>query len=54
MPHNSIERPGEKVEQLLDYRRNKDYKLVIGCDANSHNEAGGSTDVTITIEEKNY
>ena len=51
MPYDSVEHPVEKVEQLLDYSRSKSYELVIGCDANSHNEAWGSTDNNVRGEE---
>ena len=44
MPYDSVAHPEEKVEQFINYCRNKNYGLVIGCDANSHNEAWNSTD----------
>ena len=43
MHYESETHPEEKVVQLVDYCRNKDFELVIGCDANSHNEVWGST-----------
>ena len=44
MPCDSSEHPEEEVEHFLDYCSNKEYESVTGCDANSYNEARGSTD----------
>ena len=45
MPFDSIEDPPpEMLRKLVDFCIQKNYQLIIGADANSHNTAWGSTD----------
>ena len=45
MPYDSAENPPPKIlKDLIDFCFQKNYQLVVGADANSHNAAWGSTD----------
>jgi Endonuclease-reverse transcriptase len=37
--------PGEKLRQLVNFSNEKETPIIIGCDANSHHVAWGSTDI---------
>ena len=48
MPWNSVEPPPpENLKNLVKYCEDKNWKLIIGADANSHHISWGSTDVNI-------
>ncbi|XP_030762955.1 uncharacterized protein LOC115887629 [Sitophilus oryzae] len=42
--------PPKKVRELISFCKRKNLQLVIGCDANGHNEAWGSTDTNFRGE----
>ena len=45
MPYDSIENPPPKIlKDLTDFCFQKNYQLIVGADANSHNAAWGSSD----------
>jgi hypothetical protein len=51
MPYNSENvPPQEDVDKLVAYASNKGLKLLLGCDANSHHEVWGCTDINLRRE----
>jgi hypothetical protein len=46
MPYDSEDLPPqEEIKKLVAYAKDKALELLLGCDANSHHEVWGSTDI---------
>jgi hypothetical protein len=46
MPYDSEDLPPqEKIKRLVAYAKDKGLELLLGCDANSHHEVWGSTNI---------
>jgi hypothetical protein len=46
MPYDSEDLPPqEQIKSLVTYAKDKGLELLLGCDANSHHEVWGSTDI---------